>query len=82
MGGQGFASDVSSPDRSCDCARRANSFRGLEQYALTEAGFTIARILQCYEGIEAVHPDEEPKIEAALTISPQQCLVRLIPLSK
>lgn len=54
----------------------------LEQYALTETGFTITKILQSYESIEAVHLDEEPKIESALTMSPQKCLVRLIPLSK
>lgn len=54
----------------------------LEQYALTEAGFTITRVLQSYEAIEAVNLGEEPKIEATLTMSPQQCLVRLIPLSK
>ncbi|KAF8533882.1 cytochrome P450 [Trichophaea hybrida] len=53
-----------------------------QQYALTEAGFTVARILQCYERMEAVYPDEVPKIEATLTISPQQCLVRLFPVTK
>ncbi|CCX14453.1 cytochrome P450 [Pyronema domesticum] len=53
-----------------------------QQYALTEAGFTIARIMQNYEMMEAVNPFEDPKIEATLTMGPQQCCVRLIPVRK
>jgi len=48
-----------------------------QQYALTEAAFTVARILQRYGKIEAVDPEEPVRLVANSTISPASCRVRL-----
>lgn len=48
-----------------------------QQYALTEVGFTVARVLQRYETMEAIFPNEEVQIDATLTMSPSKCEVRV-----
>jgi hypothetical protein len=52
-----------------------------EQYALTEAGFTVTRILQQFESISPGDPSVSyPHILCTLTMSPRQCLVKMVPV--
>lgn len=53
--------------------------RVVEQYALTEASYTVLRILQKYESIEAADdmPFEKVPLSSALTTAPALATVRL-----
>jgi len=51
-----------------------------QQYALTEAAYTVVRILQRFKGIELAKDKEETRIQATLTIAPETLWVRLTPV--
>ena len=48
-----------------------------QQFALTEAGYVIVRLLQRFERIENVDTESVVKHQYSLTTSPLKCLVRL-----
>lgn len=48
-----------------------------QQFALTEAGYVIVRMLQRFDGIENKDPETIVKHQYSLTTSPVKCLVRL-----
>lgn len=48
-----------------------------QQFALTEAGYVLVRMLQRFEGIENADPSEIVKHQYSLTTSPLKCEVRL-----
>jgi len=51
-----------------------------QQYALTEAAYTVVRILQRFKGMELAKDKEETRIQATLTIAPETLWVRLVPV--
>lgn len=48
-----------------------------QQFALTEAGYVIVRMLQRFESIENCDQEEVVKHQYSLTTSPARCMVRL-----
>ncbi|KAG0128383.1 cytochrome P450 [Tuber indicum] len=48
-----------------------------QQYALTEASYTVTRILQKYARIEVADTDTGPMMDLTLTIAPKKVLLRL-----
>ena len=48
-----------------------------QQFALTEAGYVLVRLLQKYDSIESLDTDPVIKSNLTLTSSPVQTLVRL-----
>lgn len=47
-----------------------------QQFALTEAGYVIVRLLQAFDGLELVEPLSEPRHQYNLTTSPARLMVR------
>lgn len=47
-----------------------------QQFALTEAGYVIVRLLQTFDGLEMDQPNSWPRHQYSLTTSPAQVLVR------
>jgi hypothetical protein len=76
--GRGSAWDVSSRDVVL-CGLRYALTRVVEQYALTEASYTVLRILQKYESIEPADniPYEKVPLVSSLTTAPALATVRL-----
>jgi cytochrome P450 len=48
-----------------------------QQFALTEAGFVIVRLLQRFGGVENMDAEETVRHQYSLTTSPKRCAVRL-----
>jgi cytochrome P450 len=46
-----------------------------QQFALTEAGYVLVRLLQRFDRIEDVRPDSEPKYGLTLTVAPAENIV-------
>lgn len=54
-----------------------------QQYALTEAGFTVTRILQHFESITPGDPSVTyPHMLSTLTMSPLRCFVKMVPVRR
>ena len=47
-----------------------------QQFALTEAGYVIVRLLQSFDRVEAMDADTAPKHQYSLTTAPAQLSVR------